>query len=257
MKNKMTQNIKRKVKTTNDVVSRILTLIILLSVPLASLTTLLAAVPIGDYQSLYIKKYTDVDSDLENEIETDKTSEDISTYIVLNNAPKVNLYLTDDLVRNIPEEHVDTTPIISSFTKSTSIHSYSGLNVDEIVSKLSDKPDLVNLAQSIYDTERKYKVNAYFIMAVASLESGYGSSNLASVKNNLFGIRAYDTDPSKYATHFDTKHDSIDYFGELIYNDYIIDRNANTTELISPIYCTTDEWANDVVWLMNYYSNKK
>ena len=68
----------------------------------------------------------------------------------------------------------------------------------------------------LYDTgdifikyQNKYGVNALMAASFAALESGWGKSNIALNKNNLFGLNATDNNPGGNADTFSTVDDCI------------------------------------------------
>ena len=107
---------------------------------------------------------------------------------------------------------------------------------------------LYNIGESLYNMEQTYDVNGLFALAVGSLESGYGTSYLAQNKNNLFGISG----GSGYRG-FDSINESIQYFGNLISENYIgCDRT--TIGSIGSKYCPgSSKWVSDVSWFFNMY----
>ncbi|MFS0688603.1 S-layer homology domain-containing protein [Sporosarcina sp. 179-K 8C2 HS] len=54
---------------------------------------------------------------------------------------------------------------------------------------------LINLGEYLKSVEETYRVNAMFILAAAIHESDYGISANAQTKNNIFGIRVFDSSP--------------------------------------------------------------
>ena len=60
---------------------------------------------------------------------------------------------------------------------------------------------LKNQGQTFIDSQNKYGVNALMIYAMACLESGYGESPIAIGYKNLFGWRAYDSEPENASTY--------------------------------------------------------
>ena len=59
------------------------------------------------------------------------------------------------------------------------------------------KSKLIGLGSYIKSTEKLHQVNAMFILATAIHESDYGMSANAQNKNNIFGIRVFDSSPDK------------------------------------------------------------
>ncbi|MGN0025375.1 MAG: glucosaminidase domain-containing protein, partial [Clostridium sp.] len=68
---------------------------------------------------------------------------------------------------------------------------------------------LYNLGQAFKDAETQYGVNAVIALAVAINESNFGNSQIAQSKNNLFGLKAYDSAPGESASTFATPKDSV------------------------------------------------
>lgn len=60
---------------------------------------------------------------------------------------------------------------------------------------LSTKSKLIGLGSYLKEVEQTYNVNAMFILAAAIHESDYGISANAQTKNNLFGIKVFDSTP--------------------------------------------------------------
>ncbi|MDX8420223.1 glucosaminidase domain-containing protein [Stecheria sp. CLA-KB-P133] len=56
-------------------------------------------------------------------------------------------------------------------------------------------------AQAFIDAQNNYGVNALIVYAMALHESGYGTSNLARTRANLFGWNAVDSDPNQAASY--------------------------------------------------------
>lgn len=64
------------------------------------------------------------------------------------------------------------------------------------------KSKIIGLGSHLKKAEKEHRVNALFILATAIHESNYGMSVNAQTKNNLFGIRVFDSTPEageKYA----------------------------------------------------------
>ncbi|MFD1031867.1 glucosaminidase domain-containing protein [Metaplanococcus flavidus] len=58
-----------------------------------------------------------------------------------------------------------------------------------------NKSKLIGKGKYLIETQNKYNVNALFILAAAMHESAYGMSANAQTKNNLFGIKVFDSNP--------------------------------------------------------------
>lgn len=82
------------------------------------------------------------------------------------------------------------------------LRSQTNLSADQLESYLTSKgynasnSKMVGNAQVFIDGQNEYGVNALMVFAMGCLESGYGTSNIAMTKNNLFGWAAVDSDPN-------------------------------------------------------------
>lgn len=66
----------------------------------------------------------------------------------------------------------------------------------------TERSKIIGLGRHLKQVEKEHRVNALFILATAIHESNYGMSVNAQTKNNLFGIRVFDSTPEageKYA----------------------------------------------------------
>ncbi len=78
---------------------------------------------------------------------------------------------------------------------------------------------LKGTGQYFIDAQNKYGINAAIVLAIAILESGYGTSQYAIQRNNLFGISAYDSNPDS-ATHFQSVQECINQMMGYYLKDY-------------------------------------
>jgi LysM repeat protein len=107
------------------------------------------------------------------------------------------------------------------FTLDTDLLSKSGLSAWAIDDYLAANTDLPPLGDAFMAAERKYGINARYLLAHAMLESGFGSSDIARYRHNLFGFHAYDRDPWRYATNFRTYAKGIDGIAHAIRAEYL------------------------------------
>lgn len=68
---------------------------------------------------------------------------------------------------------------------------------------------LWNQGQTFINAQNQYGMNALMIFAQAVVESGYGTSDYAVHRNNLFGWNAVDSDPDR-ASYFDSVEDCVE-----------------------------------------------
>ncbi|MCG7336512.1 S-layer homology domain-containing protein [Sporosarcina sp. ACRSM] len=89
---------------------------------------------------------------------------------------------------------------------------YTGAELDEYINKIlvdrqktgiaryqnaPTQSKLIGLGEYLKAVEETHRVNALFILATAIHESDYGISTNAQTKNNIFGIKVFDSDPDK------------------------------------------------------------
>ncbi|WP_127530182.1 glucosaminidase domain-containing protein [Paenibacillus kobensis] len=136
-------------------------------------------------------------------------------------------------------------------TPTSEVESISGLTAQHIalILKGTDLEDQ-GLEKAILRVEKKYGINAFFTIAVMKLESGNGSSRLATKKNNLFGLNAIDGDAFNRGLSFKTKADCVLKFGELIANKYI-EKGYTTVDKVAKKYCPANSrWPRHVKEIM-------
>lgn len=165
-----------------------------------------------------------------------------------------NVYINEDVdvsedinendVEMIEENNkeLEPLPITNEFNPYTDIFSYSGLSAERI-REIIESYAFEDIAEEIYSIENEYRINSYFTISVACLESGYGKSNMAKDKNNLFGLMGM---------KFNSQSECVRYFGELIVS-YIDKGIAPNVSAINVKYCESSEWTYKIVNLMNKF----
>ena len=108
-----------------------------------------------------------------------------------------------------------------AITLDTNLLSRSGLSAWAIDEYLQARTPLPRLGGAFVDAERKYGVNARFLLAAAMHESAWGTSSISLAKHNLFGYNAYDRDPGRYATAFGSYASGIDGVARFMKEAYL------------------------------------
>ncbi|QHN50506.1 S-layer protein [Geobacillus stearothermophilus] len=103
---------------------------------------------------------------------------------------------------------------------------YTADELNRFVAAYRSASPLKELGAAFKQAEEKYQVNALYLLAHAILESDWGLSELAKKKNNLFGIKAYDSDPLRSADSFASFEECIDYMAKTI----VAERYANPSD---------------------------
>ena len=106
-------------------------------------------------------------------------------------------------------------------TLDTNLLSVSGVSAWAIDEYLKTATSLPPLGKAFVDAERKYGINARFLLAAAVHESGWGRSYIARAKHNLFGYNAYDRDPVRFASAYATFAANIDDTARFIKDMYL------------------------------------
>ena len=155
----------------------------------------------------------------------------------------ISLECLEEYVVNI--QPVQEMEVVDNFMPATSICSESGLTEDEI-SYLLEGSYMEDYAYLYYNAEKTYGINAYYMLAVSQLESGWGKSNAGMYYNNIFGLM---TSRGGFQ-YFESKQDCVEYWLDLM-DSFYIGRGLDSPSTIGPVYCTTGEWPNVICKYMN------
>lgn len=152
----------------------------------------------------------------------------------------------------------------------------SGLSLEQFRKVLQyNSNDVNNIftanADYFYYAEQEYGINGVFLAAIAIHESGWGTSNIAVSKNNLFGYMAYDGNSYASSKNFSSYSEGIDllarvlvkyylnpagteiYGGEIAEGKYY---NGSTVSGVNKRYASDSNWANKVYKIMeDLYNN--
>ena len=103
----------------------------------------------------------------------------------------------------------------------TNLLSVSGASAWAIDEYLKATTSLPPLGTAFIAAEKRYGVNARFLLAAAMHESAWGTGYISRKKHNLFGHNAFDRDPLRFATAFATYAASIDSTARFIKEAYL------------------------------------
>ena len=137
------------------------------------------------------------------------------------NGSNISLGLTNlisDLRNNVKNNSVNKNePYHTYFNylpfRSTTTYTAKDLN-RFISSKTDSSSKLINTGQYFINAQEKYGVNALLALGIAINESGWGKSNIAQTKNNLFGMNAVDSSPGESANYYKSVELSINEFAK-------------------------------------------
>ncbi len=106
--------------------------------------------------------------------------------------------------------------------------------------------DLKGNAKSFIKVEKKYGVNALYLLAIANHESDFGQSRIAKEKYNLFGFNAIDSDPYNGASKFKSLDEGIQVVGKKIKDLYLTEDGTYFEGYSS--YAMNKNYASDKHW---------
>jgi hypothetical protein len=136
-------------------------------------------------------------------------------------------------------------------TPDTDIATVSGVAAWAIDEYLKDNTPLPALGAAFLKAERDYGVNAAVLLAIAMHESGFGTSDIARVKKNLFGYHAYDRDPFRWAETFPSYAAGVDVVAKYLHDDYLVPTGQfwagyTTLRAVNLAYASGVHWQDGV-----------
>lgn len=118
---------------------------------------------------------------------------------------------------------------------------------------------LEGLGSAYVKAEETYSVSSIALIGISSVESSWGSSNMARAKNNLFGYKAYDSNVGA-ATKFRTKEDSIMTVAQALDENYLQPYGAYfrgvTLMDVNNSYASDKDWYKKITYSMNLMIDK-
>jgi hypothetical protein len=159
-------------------------------------------------------------------------------------------------VRKIEPRRVTSYRVGRAVTPDTDVLSSSGYAAWMIDEALGATTSLPKLGAAFMRAERTEKINARYLVAHALLESGWGTSDIARLKHNLFGYGAYDRGPWRYAVRFRTYAKGIAGVARRIHDEYLTASGRwwygfTTLRAINRYYASDPHWAEKVAVLAN------
>ena len=97
--------------------------------------------------------------------------------------------------------------------------SLTASQLDQYTIQMVSSGKLLNAGSSLISNQNTYGVNALIMYANAALESGWGQSQIAINKNNLFGHGAVDSNPYYGANGYASVDDCIKYHAKMFISE--------------------------------------
>ena len=154
---------------------------------------------------------------------------ELSPYTSIRVAPHTSAMKIGKTYYSNDGEHFDGFTIKNRFLfkNLTEPTNYSADELNRVYSMMNIRNSRLAGKGAIFkEAEKRYGVNALYLMAHSALESAWGRSQIANDKNNFFGIAAYDTSPYDSAKKFDDVDKGILGATKWIRENYI-DRGRN------------------------------
>lgn len=120
----------------------------------------------------------------------------------------------------------------------------------EDIDKMLEGTALHGLGYAFVKAEKQYGVNALYMMGLACLESGWGTSKYAVNRNNLYGWNAVDSNPDK-AKYFSSKEEATMFVSQKLKQNYLTEGGAYfegySARAVDVHYCTDKKHADKIV----------
>lgn len=124
----------------------------------------------------------------------------------------------------------------------------------EDINKMLEGTKLYGLGDAFVKAEKAYGVNALYMMGLAALESGYGTSRFAIERNNLYGWNAVDSNPDK-AKFFDSKEQATLFVASRLKQNYLSENGryfeGYSARAVDVHYCTDKAHADKIINIVN------
>ena len=169
-----------------------------------------------------------------------------SQYIQISDSNQVSTPVENTVVKNL---HLDV---------NMDLRTPSNVTADDI-DKMLEGTRLHGLGFAFVKAEKEYGVNALYMMGLACLESGWGTSKYAVNRNNLFGWNAVDSNPDK-AKYFNSKEEATLYVAKKLQKNYLTQGGAYfegySARAVDVHYCTDKKHADKIVNIVNELTEK-
>ena len=181
---------------------------------------------------------------------------ELSPYTSIRVAPHTSAMKIGKKYYSKDGEHFDgfTTKNRFLFKNLTEATNYSADELNRVYSIMNIRNSRLAGKGAIFkEAEKRYGVNALYLMAHSALESAWGRSQIANDKNNFFGIAAYDTSPYDSAKKFDDVDKGILGAAKWIRENYIDrgrDHLGNKATGMNVRYASDPYWGEKIASIM-------
>lgn len=181
---------------------------------------------------------------------------ELSPYTSIRVAPHTSAMKIGKKYYSKDGEHFDGFTIKNRFLfkNLTEPTNYSADELNRVYSMMNIRNSRLAGKGAIFkEAEKRYGVNALYLMAHSALESAWGRSQIANDKNNFFCIAAYDTSPYDSAKKFDDVDKGILGAAKWIRENYIDrgrDHLGNKATGMNVRYASDPYWGEKIASIM-------
>ena len=172
------------------------------------------------------------------------------TEVTANNKPEI----VEDVVEKAEPKKVRNLEL----TLDSDLRVPSNLTAQEI-DKMLEGTKLYGLGATFEKAEKEYNVNSLYLIGLAALESGWGTSKYAIERNNLYGWNAIDSNPD-LATTFSSREEATLFVASKLKANYLTKGapyfEGYTPRSIDVHYCTDKLHANKIINITSSLTKK-
>lgn len=193
-------------------------------------------------------------------------SQNIGGYVLSEGLSNINPLKDENGEYNYDIDEFTKTELLEKLNIDMDVSIPSGLSIEQFRKALQyNERDKNNIftenADYFYYAEQEYGINGVFLAAIAIHESGYGTSNIAVNKKNLFGYMAYDSSPYASAKTFSSYSEGIDLVARVLIKYYLNEKGTSiyggevadgryysgkTIKSVNKFYAMDNNWANGI-----------
>ncbi|MCY7866036.1 glucosaminidase domain-containing protein [Bacillus spizizenii] len=157
------------------------------------------------------------------------------------------------------ENFIKNNIVVNSYREqpiSLDLRTHSAITAYEIDQYVLKGTALEGLGSAYIKAELDYDVNALFLLSLSIHESGWGTSDIARDKNNLFGYGAYDNSPYQSAVSFATKGEGVQRVAKHLSETYLTQdgqyySGGFTLSHVNKKYASDPKWARKIAKTMD------
>lgn len=144
------------------------------------------------------------------------------------------------------------TMLISTNTDIRQKTDLTGKDMDKIIAQwdkhTKNGTNFTGKGDAFIQASRETGIHPIYILAIACLESAYGTSYIANTKHNYYGINAVDSNPTEGSSVMGSNTSEGIINGAIWIKENFVDNGYTTLgDMNAACYSTNDEWSSQVV----------